>query len=82
MPFHRTPKLAAGAPVLQALVFVYQEILLALLLVGGAYGTLLVFGTMNDDAVLWGLSLLTQALPYFAAIVASLLSSVPTEKTP
>ncbi len=74
-PFYRTPKLESKAPLLKALASVWEEFLLATALVGLSYGILRVFGTVNDQAVLWSIALVVQAFPYFAAIVAALVST-------
>jgi hypothetical protein len=74
-PFYRTPKLENAPQLVQALVSVWEEVLLALLLVGGAIGVLLTFGTANDTALLWCIALVIQAIPYFAALIAAVVST-------
>jgi len=85
IPFHRTPKMARAPQLVQSLLAVYQETLLALLLCAAALGIVHVFGTINDTAVLWSVALIVQALPYFAAITASIVSSIrptPPQEAP
>jgi hypothetical protein len=77
VPFHRTPKLATGSPLLGALLFVYQEILLGVLLIAGVFGILIRFGSENHDGAVWCIALLVQALPYLAAIMTSSLAARP-----
>jgi hypothetical protein len=81
VPFYRTPKMAQGMPVLRSLVFVYQELMLALLLCVGAVGVVVSFGTVNDDAAVWAIALVIQAFPYFAAVTASVLAGLPLAGT-
>lgn len=81
-PFHRTPKMANAPQLIQSLLGVYQEAVLALTLWGCAAGILAVFGVVNDTAVLWAIALAIQSLPYLAAITASLVSAVPGRPRP
>lgn len=74
-PFYRTPKMEKAAPLLRNLATVREEFLLAMLLWGGAIGTLMIFGTVNNQAVIWTVALFVQSFPYIAAIVASIVSS-------
>jgi hypothetical protein len=74
-PFYRTPKLENAPQLVQALVSVWEEVLLSLLLVAGAIGVLLTFGTANDTALLWCIALVIQAIPYFAALIAAVVST-------
>ncbi|HKX12055.1 MAG TPA: glycosyltransferase [bacterium] len=74
-PFFRTPKKESSAPLFKAITAVYDELLLAISLCVLSYGILDVFGTINGQAMLWAVSLVIQAIPYFAAILAALISS-------
>lgn len=75
MPFYRTPKLENSARIVTALVSVYEELFLGLTLVGLSAGILKVFGTLNDQALLWAMALVVQSFPYFAAVAAALFSA-------
>jgi hypothetical protein len=80
-PFYRTPKMESKAPLAKALASVFEELILALILVGLAVGILLVFGTVNGQALLWSAALIVQAFPYFAAIIAALVSGYANAET-
>ncbi|MCE9625812.1 MAG: glycosyltransferase, partial [Deltaproteobacteria bacterium] len=74
-PFYRTPKAESSAPLLKAISNVYDELLLSITLLLLSFGILDVFGTVNSQAVLWAVALVIQAFPYFAALIAALVSS-------
>lgn len=74
-PFFRTPKKEGAAAFWQALGSVWEETLLLLTLWGFSAGILMIFGTKNDDAVVWAIALVVQTFPYLAALFAALVSS-------
>lgn len=74
-PFYRTPKQESSAPLLKAISNVYDELLLSITLLVLSWGIIDVFGTVNHQAVLWAVALVIQAFPYFAALIAALVSS-------
>lgn len=74
-PFYRTPKLAAATPLLRSLLHVREELGLTLLLGLAAYGIVRVFGTVNDQAVIWVAAITVQSFPYLAALVAAVIGS-------
>jgi len=80
-PFYRTPKMENSARLFKALAQVLEELFLSLTLVGLAFGILRTFGTVNDQAVLWSIALVVQAFPYFAALIAAIVSCFSREKT-
>ncbi len=80
-PFYRTPKKESSAPLFKALSNVYDELLLSISLVALSWGILDVFGTVNRQAVLWAIALVVQAFPYFAALIAALVSSYSKKKS-
>lgn len=79
-PFYRTPKLASQARLLKSLAGVMEEIILATLLLVSSLAVLTIFGTVNDEAVLWSVALLIQGIPYYAAIIAAIVSGSMNSK--
>jgi cellulose synthase/poly-beta-1,6-N-acetylglucosamine synthase-like glycosyltransferase len=75
-PFHRTPKMDNAPALVRSLVIAREEIFLCLALNLFAIGLLCEFGVVNDDAVLWAFALTTQSLPYLAAAMAAVISSM------
>ena len=73
-PFYRTPKMASSKPVLKNLTTVLEEIGLAVLLIVCAVVIMIVFGAVNDEAVLWTVALIIQGFPYYTAIIAAIVS--------
>ncbi len=73
-PFFRTPKLAYADPLRKALLSARQEALLMLALWGAVYGVTSQPGAGGADLMFWVTVLLTQSIPYFAAVVVALLS--------
>jgi len=76
-PFFRTPKHAHNAPVLKALLDCRDEVLLMLALWGSALAISLTQAIQNPDLLLWVIVLLVQSVPYFAALIVSLVSALP-----
>lgn len=77
VPFFRTPKKAHGHTLFKALAAAREEALLMFVLWIAAYAV-----TMREDAntldlVLWMTVLLVQSIPYFAAVLLSLVSIFP-----
>ena len=79
-PFYRTPKMAAGQPLLRSLLCAREELLLAAALYYCAYRIVDQPGVMSQDAKLWAAMLLTQSLPYIASVFASLVSSTEASR--
>ncbi|MHC6227005.1 glycosyltransferase [Pseudomonas sp. X10] len=77
MPFIRTPKNADSHGVLVAISEAREELFIMLLLWGAAAGIYLVQGLPSADMRFWVAMLLVQSLPYLAALVMALLSSLP-----
>lgn len=75
-PFYRTPKMENAAPFIRSLITAREEITLAVLLWGAAFGVLVIHGTSNSDAVLWMVALMLQSIPYIAAILAAIIGGV------
>jgi hypothetical protein len=61
----------------KTLVFVRQEIVLLLALVGSAIGINLRLPVADLDLKLWLVVLYVQAIPYLAALLTSLISGLP-----
>lgn len=77
MPFFRTPKNADSHGLLVAIAEAREELFIMLLLWGAALGIYLVQGLPSSDMRFWVAMLLVQSLPYVAALVMALLSSLP-----
>jgi exo-beta-1,3-glucanase (GH17 family)/cellulose synthase/poly-beta-1,6-N-acetylglucosamine synthase-like glycosyltransferase len=76
-PFFRTPKRVASHAWLQALADSREEILLMLGLWLAAFAVYLEVGTVMLDLKVWVAVLLIQSIPYFAALLVSLVSAFP-----
>jgi cellulose synthase/poly-beta-1,6-N-acetylglucosamine synthase-like glycosyltransferase len=81
IPFFRTPKLRSSSGLLVALAEAREESFIMLLLWGAAAGIALVQGFPGPDVIFWVAVLLVQSLPYLAALVMALLSSLPKPQT-
>ncbi|CAI8876427.1 glycosyltransferase [Pseudomonas soli] len=77
MPFFRTPKNADSHGLLVAIAEAREELFIMLMLWGAALGIYLVQGLPSSDMRFWVAMLLVQSLPYLAALVMALLSSLP-----
>ncbi|MDU9393154.1 glycosyltransferase [Pseudomonas japonica] len=77
IPFFRTPKNADSHGLLVALSEAREELFIMLLLWGAAAGIYLVQGLPSNDMRFWVAMLLVQSLPYVAALVMAMLSSLP-----
>jgi hypothetical protein len=73
-PFYRTPKMESKAPLLKSLMNILEEIMLSFALFVSSLAVLFVFGTVNNEAVLWATALLIQGIPYYAALIAAIVS--------
>ncbi|MFY2559337.1 glycosyltransferase [Corallococcus terminator] len=76
MPFFRTPKNADRHGLWVALSEAREEVFIMLLLWGSAAGIYWVHGLPDPDMRFWVTLLLVQSLPYLAASVMALLSSL------
>lgn len=77
IPFFRTPKMASRHGILVALAEAREEVVIMLVLWGSAAGIALVQGFPSKDVIFWVVVLLIQSLPYLAALIMALLSSLP-----
>ena len=77
IPFFRTPKNADSHGLLVALAEAREELFIMLLLWGAALGIYLVQGLPSNDMRFWVTMLLVQSLPYLAALIMAMLSSLP-----
>lgn len=77
IPFFRTPKMRSSHGLMVALAEAREEVFVMLLLWGAALGIVLVQGVVDPDLLFWVVMLLVQSLPYLAALVMALLSSLP-----
>lgn len=78
IPFLRTPKMADKAAWTQAFMMARDETVLMLSQWGSAALILGVKGWGDLDARMWALVLMVQSMPYLAALVTALVSSLPT----
>ena len=77
IPFFRTPKNADNHGFWVAISEAREELFIMLLLWGAAAGIYLVQGLPSNDMRFWVAMLLVQSLPYVAALIMALLSSLP-----
>lgn len=77
IPFFRTPKMASNHGFMVALAEAREEVFIMLLLWGAAIGICIVQDLPNADVQFWVAMLVVQSLPYLAALVMALLSSMP-----
>ncbi|OEC37471.1 beta-(1-3)-glucosyl transferase [Pseudomonas sp. 21C1] len=77
IPFFRTPKMRSSHGMLMALSEAREEVFIMLLLWGAAVGIGIVQGLPSADVKFWVAMLLVQSLPYLAALIMALLSSLP-----
>ncbi|MAB97679.1 MAG: beta-(1-3)-glucosyl transferase, partial [Pseudomonadaceae bacterium] len=80
IPFFRTPKMRSSHGFMVALAEAREEVFLMLLLWGAAAGIALVQGLPSADVKFWITTLLVQSLPYLAALIMAMLSSLPKPK--
>ncbi len=80
IPFFRTPKMRSNHGLFKALAEAREEVFIMLLLWGAALGITLTQPHPGLDVAFWVGMLLVQSLPYLAALVMALLSSLPPEQ--
>ena len=80
-PFLRTPKMADAPALVQGLVMAHEELLLLTLTWAAMVGVAVAHKLATAEAVLWCVVLLTQSLPYVAAVFVSVAASLP-RRTP
>ncbi len=76
MPFYRTPKIETKAPFVKSLFGVREELFLGVTLISFAVIIIKIFGWINLQARLWAIALIVQGIPYYTAVIASLVSSM------
>lgn len=77
IPFFRTPKMRTSHGFLKALAEAREEVFVMLLLWGAAIGIYLTQKVPSADVTFWVIVLLVQSLPYLAALIMAMLSSLP-----
>nr|MDA8160677.1 glycosyltransferase [Desulfobacteraceae bacterium] len=82
LPFFRTPKCENSPAVVRALAAVSEEIVIAVALWLGVLGVSLRQSQDTQSTVLWASVLFIQSLPYLAAILVSLSTTIPAWKRP
>ena len=80
LPFFRTPKCEDSPAVVRALAAVIEEIVIAVALWIGILGVVMRQGEDTQSTVLWASVLFIQSLPYLAAILVSLSTTLPVIK--
>jgi cellulose synthase/poly-beta-1,6-N-acetylglucosamine synthase-like glycosyltransferase/exo-beta-1,3-glucanase (GH17 family) len=76
-PFVRTPKCADQPALMQGFIMARDEIIWLVLLVAAAVGVLWNFSAQNEQAVIWSIAVLVQALPFAAALITSMCNALP-----
>ena len=79
-PFCRTPKMENAPALVQGLVMAREEFALLLLSWIAASGVAIAHQLATLEATLWCAVLLTQSLPYLAAVVTSVVAALPAPK--
>ena len=79
-PFLRTPKCENQPALVRALVAVREEAVFMALLLGGSVGMLVVHADDGIVPILWAAFLAVQALPFGAAIVLSVIATLPARR--
>jgi exo-beta-1,3-glucanase (GH17 family)/cellulose synthase/poly-beta-1,6-N-acetylglucosamine synthase-like glycosyltransferase len=77
MPFLRTPKMVRSAALFKALAAAREETLLALGLWTAAAAIVYQSGSETLDVLFWVIVLLVQSIPYFSALLVSVVSALP-----
>ncbi|OAN55279.1 cellulose synthase [Paramagnetospirillum marisnigri] len=79
-PFMRTPKMANKAAFTQGFLMASEESALMLAQWIAAFAVLIPANNFGDPAVrLWSLVLVVQSMPFFAALITSLISVMPSK---
>ncbi|UYZ85146.1 glycosyltransferase [Entomomonas sp. E2T0] len=82
IPFFRTPKMRSNHGFLVAFAEAREEVFIMLLLWIAVAGILLTQQSMAYDILLWIITLSVQSLPYLAAMVMAMVSSLKPNKQP
>ncbi|WP_339486121.1 glycosyltransferase [Pseudomonas sp. EL_65y_Pfl2_R95] len=82
IPFFRTPKMRSSHGFLVALAEAREEVFIMLLLWGAVVGITIAQGLPSADVKFWVATLLVQSLPYLAAVIMAMLSSLPKPAEP
>ncbi|MDD3181439.1 MAG: glycosyltransferase [Alphaproteobacteria bacterium] len=75
-PFIRTPKCDNKPAAVQGLLMAREEIALLLALLLSAFSIVWDFELTNQNAVIWSGMLLVQTLPYWAALITSMVNAI------
>ena len=75
-PFMRTPKLTGRPNLWRAILMVREEAALMVLLWASAAATYVTFGDYDPESHWWSLALLTQSIPYLAALTVSSVATL------
>ncbi|MDD5586909.1 MAG: glycosyltransferase [Alphaproteobacteria bacterium] len=79
-PFFRTPKCEDRPAAIQGVLMAREEIGLLAALLASAFAVLYKFEPANQNATLWAGMLCVQTLPYWAALIMSMLNALPGSK--
>jgi len=79
-PFFRTPKCADRPAFMQGILMAREEVMLLSSLMFCAFSIMQLYGTANRDAMLWAMMLLVQSLPYWAALITSMVGAMPRRR--
>ncbi|MGQ9499010.1 MAG: glycosyltransferase family 2 protein [Dissulfurimicrobium sp.] len=76
-PFLRTPKNESKPPFMQGILMAWEEGLMFLLLTLAACNVIVFYGKNDLEVLTWIAVLLIQSIPYLAAVIVSVVSTVP-----
>jgi hypothetical protein len=80
VPFRRTPKMKAAPGLLRGLAMAHNEFFLCLMTLAAMVGVGLAHHLATLEARLWCLVLMTQSLPYAAAVFVSVAAALPARR--
>jgi len=80
LPFHRTPKMENQPAIIRGLVSAREETMIFLMLVLSGAGVIWQRGTVEPTSTLWAVLLGVQALPFFSALLMSMINVLPIFK--
>jgi len=77
-PFMRTPKMENKPALLRGFAQAWEETLLTIGLWASAAAVALTYGNDDRTAYIWAAVLVVQSVPFFAALIVSMVSAMPT----
>jgi exo-beta-1,3-glucanase (GH17 family)/cellulose synthase/poly-beta-1,6-N-acetylglucosamine synthase-like glycosyltransferase len=80
LPFHRTPKMENQPAIIRGLVSAREETAIFLMLVISAAAVVWQRGTIEPTSTVWAILMCVQGLPFFAALLMSMINVLPIFK--